>query len=148
MATSCRFDSGLRHQASFSSKSVHVTLSLSTRTAWFIFIVLVLLLIGGTTMPLAVKTGIERHMWHGVPWSALAHITLFTLIGMCPVYGEDGAAVWRTILVGVGLAVLTESLQSLVPGRNPQLRDVGIDLGGTLTALLLRKVLVLRQTAR
>ena len=114
-----------------------MTRPLSTRTAWFFFIVLVALLIAGTTMPFAVKSGIESHMWRGVPWSALAHFTLFTLIGLCPVYGKGRAAVWRTILVGVGLAVLTELLQSLVPGRHPQLRDVCIDLGGTGFALLL-----------
>jgi VanZ family protein len=136
MATSCRFDSGLRHQAFF-PKSVHVTRSLSTRTAWFIFILLVALLIAGTTMPSDLMNEIESQMWRKLPWAKLAHYTLFALIGMCPVYGTGRAAVWRTILVGVGLAVLTELLQSLVPGRHPQLRDVGIDLGGTGLALLL-----------
>jgi hypothetical protein len=114
---------------------------ISRRTAWIIFIVLVLLLVAGTTMPNELKAEIEGRMWRELPWSALAHYTLFTLIGLCPVYGTGRAAAWRIIVVAVGLAALTELLQSLVPGRHPQLRDVLIDLGGTATALFLRKLL-------
>jgi hypothetical protein len=116
-------------------------LRITRRTAWIIFIVLVLLLVAGTTMPSALKAGIEDHMWHQLPWSKLAHYTLFAMIGLCPVYGTDRAAAWRIIVVAVGLAALTELLQSLVPGRHPQLQDVLIDLGGTATALFLRKLL-------
>lgn len=114
---------------------------LTRRTAWIVFIVLVLLLIAGTTMPYELKAGIEGRMWRKVPWSALAHFTLFTMIGLCPVYGSGRSAVWRIVGVALGLAFLTELLQSLVPGRHPQLRDVAIDLSGTATALLLRKLL-------
>jgi hypothetical protein len=117
-----------------------MTRSISRRTAWFIFVVLVLLLIAGTTMPLAVKSGIERHMWRGVPWSAFAHCTLFALICLCPVYGNGRAGVVRAVMVAVALALLTETLQRFVPGRNPQVRDVFIDLAGTTIALLLRTV--------
>lgn len=116
-------------------------LQLPTRTAWIIFIVLVLLLVAGTTMPAGLKAGIEDRMWHQLPWSKLAHYTLFAMIGLCPVYGTGRAAAWRIIVVAVGLAALTELLQSLVPGRHPQLRDVLLDLSGTATALLLRKLL-------
>ncbi|MCE3271472.1 MAG: hypothetical protein K0S57_1869 [Ramlibacter sp.] len=99
-------------------------------------------------MPNELKADIEGLMWRKLPWSALAHYALFTLIGLCPVYGSGRWAVWRIIVVAVGLAALTELLQSLVPGRHPQLRDVAIDLGGTATALFLRKLLpVLPATA-
>jgi VanZ family protein len=116
-------------------------LRLTRRTAWIVFIVLVLLLVAGTTMPNELKTEIEDQMWSKLPWSALAHYILFALIGLCPVYGTGRAAAWRTIGVAVLLATLTELLQSLVPGRHPQFRDVGIDLGGTATALLMYRML-------
>jgi VanZ family protein len=117
-----------------------MTRSLSTRTAWVIFIVLVVLLVAGTTMPARLKTGIESHMWHVLPWSALAHFTLFMLIGLCPVYGKGRAAVLRTVSIGLALAIMTESLQALVPGRSPQVRDVLIDLCGTTLALVMQQV--------
>ena len=118
-----------------------MNLQISRRTAWTIFVVLVLLLLAGTTMPSEVKASLENRIWRKVPWGGLAHYTLFALIAMCPVYGGGTSGVWRAICVGVVLAALTESLQSLVPGRNPQFKDVAIDLGGTATALLLRKML-------
>ncbi|MEJ5990746.1 VanZ family protein [Ramlibacter sp. PS3R-8] len=114
---------------------------ISKRTAWTVFIVLVLLLVAGTTMPNALKAEIEGRMWRELPWSALAHYTLFTLIGLCPVYGTGRTAMWRSIAVAGLLAVLTELLQSLVPGRHPQLRDVLIDLSGTATAMFLHKLM-------
>jgi VanZ family protein len=121
---------------------------LSRRTAWIIFVILVLLLLGGTTMPSGLKSEIEGHMWEDVPWGALAHYTLFALIALCPVYGTGRSAAWRIVLLAVVLAVATELLQSLVPGRHPQSRDVLIDLAGTATALFLRKLLpVLPATA-
>jgi hypothetical protein len=113
---------------------------LSRRAAWIIFIVLVLLLIAGTTMPASLKAGIEGHMSRQVPWGALAHYTLFMLIGMCPVYGNGRAAIWRAIALALTLALTTEMLQSLVPGRHPQLKDAAIDLAGTATALILRRL--------
>ena len=122
-----------------------MTRSLFTRTAWVLFIVLVLLLVIGTTMPADVKNGIESHMWHVLPWSALAHFTLFMLIGLCPVYGNGRAAVLRTVSIGLALAVMTESLQALVPGRSPQVRDVFIDLSGTVTALVLLRLAAAKQ---
>jgi VanZ family protein len=120
---------------------VKLKLQLSRRTAWIIFVILVLLLVAGTTMPNELKSEIEGHFWKDVPWAALAHYTLFTLIALCPVYGTGRSATWRIVLLAVVLAVATELLQSLVPGRHPQSRDLLIDLAGTATALLLRKML-------
>lgn len=105
-----------------------------------------LLLVAGTTMPYELKANIEGRMWRKLPWSALAHFTLFTLIGLCPIYGTGRTAVWRTIGVAVFLAALTELLQSLVPGRHPQLSDVAVDLSGTATALLLYRMVLPRPT--
>lgn len=97
-------------------------------------------------MPNDLKAKIEGRMWRDLPWSALAHYTLFTLIGLCPVYGTGRFAAWRMLSVAVVLAGLTELLQSLVPGRHPQVRDVLIDLAGTATALLLLKLLPIEST--
>lgn len=120
-------------------------MQLSRRRSWTTFVVLVVLLVAGTTMPVAVKAEIESHIWRNVPWSALAHYTLFALIAMCPVYGSGRAAPWKTVAVALTLAVMTELLQSLVPGRHPQLKDAAIDLAGTATALLLRNMVVIEQ---
>jgi VanZ family protein len=120
---------------------VKLKLELSRRAAWIIFAILVLLLVAGTTMPNELKAEIEGRMWRKLPWSALAHYTLFMLLGMCPVYGNGRAAALRTIGVAVMLAVITETLQSVVPGRHPQMKDMAIDIAGTATALFLRRVL-------
>ena len=42
------------------------------------------------------------------------------------------------LAVAVGLAVLTEALQTWVPGRHPLLRDVLIDLSGAAFGWMLR----------
>ena len=124
-----------------------MTQPISKRNAWIVFCVLVAVLLAGTTMPAALKNEIEGQMWRRLPWSMLAHYTLFTLIALCPVYGFGRAAVWRTLAVALFLAVLTETLQSFVPGRVPTLRDVCIDLGGTMTALAFYAWSARRQSA-
>jgi VanZ family protein len=104
-----------------------------TMAGWFMTIVL---LIAGTTMPGAVKSEIQAQLWSGWPWSATAHFVLFAAIVAFPVYGQDRWWVWRALAVAVLLAVLTECLQSLVPGRYMRLRDGLIDLAGAASGML------------
>jgi VanZ family protein len=105
---------------------------------------LLLALFVGTLMPGNVKAEIESHFWHALSWSALAHLILFAAIASVPVYGSGQAGAWRALLLAMVLAVTTESLQSLVPGRHPMLRDVLIDLTGALMGLALRGLWVAR----
>jgi len=107
---------------------------------WPLFFTLLVLLFIGTLMPGSLKAEVESHFWHALPWSALAHFTLFAAMSMLPVYGSGQAGAWRAVVLGALLAVMTESMQSLVPGRYPLLRDGLIDLAGTFAGLALRGV--------
>lgn len=111
---------------------------------WVSFAVLVVLLFMGTLMPGSLKAEIESHLWSELPWSSLAHFAAFSAIAALPVYGNGRAGVWRTFLFAVLLAVTTELLQSLVPGRHPLLRDALIDLAGTTAGLTLRSLWLAR----
>ena len=97
----------------------------------------VVVLLIGTTMPGALKGSIEGELWHGWPWSAFAHFTLFALIAATPAYGEDRWWPFRAAALALALAFITEFLQQFVPGRHPLLRDGLIDLAGTLTGLMI-----------
>lgn len=105
---------------------------------WPLFFSLLVLLFVGTLMPGSLKAQVESHFWHALPWSALAHFTLFAAMAMLPVYGTGQSGAWRVVLLGALLAATTESMQSLVPGRYPMLRDGLIDLAGTFAGLALR----------
>jgi len=106
-----------------------------------------LMLLVGTTIPGSLKAAIEGQLWSPWPWSASAHFVLFALIAAFQAYGQNRWAVARALVLGVGLAVLTEQLQRLVPGRHPLLRDGLIDLTGTVTGLLMARVLARDATA-
>jgi VanZ family protein len=60
---------------------------------------------------------------------------LFAVIAALPVYGPDRWGAIRALALAIFLAILTECLQSLVPGRHPMLRDGLIDLAGTAAGL-------------
>lgn len=87
-------------------------------------------------MPGDMHSAIESRMWPALPWSALAHFTLFALIAAFPVYGQGRAATLRAIALALLLAAVTELAQSFVPGRHPMLRDAAIDLAGTAFGLM------------
>lgn len=44
--------------------------------------------------------------------------------------------------LGIGLAILTEFIQKFVPGRGPSLKDVGIDVMGYLSAMIIFIIVV------
>jgi VanZ family protein len=89
-------------------------------------------------MPGKVKAEIEGHFWSALPWSGMAHFVLFCAIAAVPVYGRGPKVFWAAMLVGLLLAVGTEALQHLVPGRYPTVRDVLIDLAGALAGCALQ----------
>ena len=109
-----------------------------------LFTVLVLTLLVGTLMPGSVKSDIEVRLSSAVPWSALAHFTLFGAIAALPVYGPGLGGTGRALLLAVALAASTELLQSWVPGRHPLMRDALIDLSGALAGLALRSLWLLQ----
>jgi hypothetical protein len=97
---------------------------------------LILLLVVGTLMPGDVKAAIESRFWHGIPWSGLAHLVLFTAIAGQKIYGSSNMAQVRRLALALVLAATTELFQNWVPGRHPLLRDVGIDMCGALLGTL------------
>lgn len=97
---------------------------------------LVLLLLVGTQMPGAWRAGLESSL-HS-PWglSSWAHLVLFAGMAWLTV----GPLAWpwpRVLLAALVLALLTEGLQFFAIDRHPRLIDVGIDMAGTLLALML-----------
>ncbi|TWO72284.1 VanZ family protein [Caenimonas sedimenti] len=102
---------------------------------------LIAALLAGTAMPGDLKAEIEGQLWQTIPWSATAHFVLFALIALCPVYGRGAWTVMRIFALALLLAMVTELLQSLIPGRHPLVRDVFIDLSGTCIGVLLRTVM-------
>jgi VanZ family protein len=109
-------------------------------------VIAILLLLAGTTMPGSLKADIEGQLWRAWPWSASAHFVLFGVIAAIQIYGEGRWALARALVLGVGLAVLTEQLQQFVPGRHPLLRDGLIDLAGTVTGVLAARMLARQPT--
>jgi hypothetical protein len=97
-----------------------------------ILIALIVVLVVGTTIPGSLKANIEGQMWQGWPWSTSAHFLLFACIAALPVYGQGPGAVFRALSLALLLALVTEGLQAWAPGRHPLLRDVLIDLAGTI----------------
>jgi VanZ family protein len=47
--------------------------------------------------------------------------------------------VWRVLLAGLALALLSEGLQFFAMDRHPRWRDVGIDMAGVVLAVVLVK---------
>ena len=96
-----------------------------------ILLAVIAVLLVGTLMPGNVKASIESRAWSGIPWSSLAHLVLFAVIALVPVYGPVPRGYYWALLLATTLAGGTEWLQQFVPGRYPRLRDVMIDLSGT-----------------
>ncbi len=69
----------------------------------------------------------------------LAHFTEFTALGMCLTWllSMLDKGRWAGILWGVMAACVDETIQVFVPGRGPGLKDVGIDVLGVCTGILL-----------
>ena len=102
-----------------------------------------LALLVGTQMPGAWRSGAVEAL-HAPSWlSSAAHFVLFS--GMAMVLSARPLAwpVVRIALVALALALLTEGLQFFAPDRHPMLRDVGIDMAGTLLGVIFMKGLAL-----
>lgn len=93
-----------------------------------------------TELPLA-NVGLGWLEVHSVAVNAV-HVLLFFLVGMvlaCALL--PGTALWRVALAGLtllaGVAVASEALQWLIPGRTSRLADVRDDLVGGIPGLIL-----------
>lgn len=83
--------------------------------------------------------GISEGQGSGLLIRKLGHFTEFTALGLCLgwLFGMlQKKKVWP-FLCGVAAACIDETIQRFVAGRNPSLRDVGIDSCGVLTGMIL-----------
>lgn len=69
----------------------------------------------------------------------MAHFTEFTALGLCLcwLFGMLGKGTLQPFLCGMAAACVDESIQILIPGRGPSVRDVCIDSGGVLLGVIL-----------
>ena len=118
------------------------------RQAYSLLALLILLLMVGTQMPGAWRSGVMETLHAPSVLPSFAHLVLFA--GMAAVAASPPLqwSVRRVVVVALLLAVLTEVLQFLALDRHPRLRDVGIDMAGTLLGIGLMKGLELCFTRR
>jgi hypothetical protein len=147
MATSCRFDSGLRHHPILEvQRTMH-----AQRRAWAAAGVCAAttgLLLAGTLMPGDLKGAIEGRLGENLPWSTLGHFILFAVFGMLPVYGRGRLQGLRALAFCLVLAAATEVAQLWIPGRYPQWQDAALDLAGAAVGLAVRRLWLARRAAR
>jgi len=69
----------------------------------------------------------------------LAHFTEFACLGMCLAWrqGMLRKPKYAALLLGAGAACIDETIQRFVPDRGPSLKDVGIDICGVITGMIL-----------
>ena len=112
---------------------------MSRRMAWSLVVLLVMLLLVGTQMPGVWRDGIEHRLHVPFPLSSMAHLLLFMLIALSLLVRPLAWPFSRVLLVALSIALVTEGLQFFAADRHPRLMDIGIDLTGTLLALILSK---------
>lgn len=110
---------------------------MSYRAAIRLLLLQALLLIIGTQMPGTWRDGIVENLHLPSMVSPLAHFVLFAGLSAQTNAQPLAWPWWRVLLAMLGLALLTEALQFIAIDRHPRFLDVSIDLGGTLTGLLL-----------
>ena len=69
----------------------------------------------------------------------LAHFTEFACLGMCLTWlmGMLRRPESLVALLGIGAACVDETIQCVIPGRGPSLKDVGIDTCGVIVGMIL-----------
>lgn len=113
------------------------SMRLSVSGAWCLLVAQALLLLIGTLMPGMWRNNTVAALGAPGVISPVAHYVLFC--GMAGVASISPLR-WplsRVILLGLGLALLSEGLQFLAIDRHPRWLDVGIDMAGVLTAIVI-----------
>lgn len=105
--------------------------------AKFLIVVLVVALLFGTLIPGAWREGAIVKL--GVPgvFSSIAHYALFMCMALVARISHLRWSAKRVILAGVVLACFTEGMQFLAVDRHPRLIDIGIDIFGLLSGVLI-----------
>jgi hypothetical protein len=116
--------------------------SITKRQAQALLWAQVLMLFVGTQMPGVWRVGLEASLHSPFGLSSWAHFVLFAGMALL-VSWQPLCWPWqRVVLVALTLALLTEAMQFLAIDRHPRWIDVGIDMSGVATGLLLSFLLV------
>ena len=110
---------------------------MSPRLAWSLFSLHILALFVGTQMPNAWRSGVEQSLHVPSSLSSWAHFAVFCGMSLLLMMRPLGYTARRVILLSLGLALMTEALQFLAIDRHPRWRDLGIDMAGTLLAVVI-----------
>lgn len=110
---------------------------MSPRLAWSLFSLHILALFVGTQMPNAWRDGVEQTLHVPFSLSSWAHFAVFCGMSLLLMMRPLAYTAKQVVLLALVLALLTESLQFLAIDRHPRLVDVGIDMGGTVLAVVL-----------
>lgn len=110
---------------------------MSRRLAWSLLALLVLALLVGTQMPGAWRSGVVHSLHAPSVLSSWAHFVLFAGMALLLLVRPLAWPAGRVLLMALALALLTEGLQFFAIERHPRWIDVGIDMAGTLVALVL-----------
>ena len=110
---------------------------MSPRLAWSLFSLHILALFVGTQMPNAWRNGVEQSLDVPFSLSSWAHFAVFCGMSLLLMMRPLGYTARRVILLSLGLALMTEALQFLAIDRHPRWRDLGIDMAGTLLAVVI-----------
>ena len=113
---------------------------MSPRLAWSLFSLHILALFVGTQMPNAWRSGVEQTLHVPFSLSSWAHFVVFCGMSLLLMMQPLAYTARRVVLLTLVLALLTEALQFLAIDRHPRLVDVGIDMAGTVLAVVLMKL--------
>ena len=93
---------------------------------------LLLVLLFGTLMPGAWKTGAVHRIGGPLDLPVVAHVCLFAAMAwLLPATRWWRLAPWHPLALGLGLALATEGLQFFAVDRHPNLAGVMQDMAGT-----------------
>lgn len=110
---------------------------MSPRLAWSLFSLHILALIVGTQMPNAWRKGVEQSLHVPFSLSSWAYFAVFCGMSLLLLMRPLAYTARQVILLALVLALMTEALQFFAVDRHPRLLDVGIDLAGTLLAVVI-----------
>lgn len=108
---------------------------MSSRLAWSLFSLHIVGLFIGTQMPSAWRSGVEQTLHAPFSLSSWAHFVAFFGMSLLLLMRPLACRVRWVVLLALVLALLTEALQFFAIDRHPRLRDIGIDMAGTLLAV-------------
>ncbi len=113
---------------------------MSPRLAWSLFGLHILALFVGTQMPNAWRNGVEQSLHVPFSLSSWAHFAVFCGMSLLLMMRPLACPARWVIVLALTLALLTEALQFFAVDRHPRLLDIGIDMAGTLLAVMIMAV--------